>query len=71
MGIFGRLCGWTLARAPGRSGERIAIAAYLRSGKSFESGIGLFVEAYADQNDRDYDALKKVAADSRIVQAGL
>ncbi len=67
MAIYGRLCGWTLARAHARSGDRVAIAAYLGSGKSFDRAIASFAETYADQNQRDYDALVKAAADGRIV----
>ncbi len=59
MAIYGRLCGWTLARAHARSGDRIAIAAYLGSGKSFDNAIASFAETYADQNERDYDALSR------------
>ncbi len=44
MAIYGRLCGWTLARAHARSGDRIAIAAYLGSGKSFDNAIATFAE---------------------------
>lgn len=72
MGVYARLCGWTLARAHARSGDRVAIAAYLGSGKTFDSAIASFAEAYADQNERDYDALKRAAADGRItVESGL
>ena len=72
MAVYGRLCGWTLARAHARSGDRIAIAAYLGSGKSFDNAIASFSEAYADQNQRDYEALQKAAADGRIlVKSGL
>jgi uncharacterized protein (DUF2252 family) len=72
MAIYGRLCGWTLARAQARSGDRIAIAAYLGSGKSFDNAIAAFAETYADQNERDYDALSKAAAEGRIkVESGL
>ncbi len=72
MAVYGRLCGWTLARAHARSGDRIAIAAYLGSGKSFDNAIASFSEAYADQNQRDYEALQKAAADGRIVvESGL
>jgi uncharacterized protein (DUF2252 family) len=72
MAVYGRLCGWTLARAHARSGDRIAIAAYLGSGKSFDHAIASFSESYADQNERDYEALQTAAADGRIaVESGL
>jgi uncharacterized protein (DUF2252 family) len=54
LGIYARLCGWTLARGHARSGDRIAIAAYLGSGDSFDKAISEFAVAYADQNERDY-----------------
>src|SRR6202042_1696881 len=66
MAIYGRLCGRTLARAHARSGDRIAIAAYLGSSKAFDNAVVAFAEAYADQNERDYDALKLAAAEGRI-----
>jgi uncharacterized protein (DUF2252 family) len=72
MAIYGRLCGWTLARAHARSGDRIAIAAYLGTGKSFDNAIAAFAETYADQNERDYRALQRAAAEGRIaVESGL
>ena len=72
MAIYGRLCGWTLARAHARSGDRIAIASYLGSSKAFDNAIVAFAESYADQNERDDDALKRAAAEGRIVvEAGL
>ena len=52
LGSYGRACGWTLARAHARSGDRVAISAYLGSGDSFDRAIATFAEAYADQNDR-------------------
>ncbi len=55
---YGRLCGWTLARAHARSGDRIAIAAYLGDDDMFDRPIGAFAEAYADQNERDYEAFR-------------
>jgi uncharacterized protein (DUF2252 family) len=67
MAAYGRLCGWTLARAHARSGDRIAIAAYLGSSKAFDNAIGSFAEDYADQNQRDYDALLTAVKDGRIV----
>ena len=57
MATYGKLCGWTLARAHARSGDRIAIAAYLGNGDSFDRAILEFSKAYADQNERDYQAL--------------
>ena len=57
MRLYGELCGWTLARAHARSGDRIAIAAYLGGGGVFDRAIAQFAAAYADQNERDYSAL--------------
>jgi hypothetical protein len=72
MAAYGRLCGWTLARAHARSGDRIAIASYLGSGSAFDDAIVSFSEAYADQNQRDYEALQYAAATGRVVvQEGL
>jgi hypothetical protein len=72
MTAYGRLCGWTLARAHARSGDRIAIASYLGNGDAFERAIVEFSKAYADQNERDYKALSAAADDGRItVQSGL
>ena len=71
MGFYGQACGWTLARAHARSGDRIAIAAYLGSNDTFAAAIAEFAETYADQNERDYGALHdavttgRVAADER------
>jgi uncharacterized protein (DUF2252 family) len=67
LATYGRLCGWTLARAHARSGDRIAIAAYLGGGPSFDRAIVEFSHAYAEQNERDYDALKKAVESGRIV----
>ena len=55
--LYGRLCGWTLARAHARSGDRLAIASYLGGGSSFDGAVADFAEAYADQNERDYESL--------------
>ena len=63
---YGRVCGWTLARAHARSGDRIAIASYLGRGDAFDRAIAEFSEAYADQNERDYDALVQADKDGRI-----
>ena len=64
--IYGRVCGWTLARAHARSGDRIAIGAYLGKGDSFDQAIAEFSERYADQNELDYAALADAAKSGRI-----
>jgi uncharacterized protein (DUF2252 family) len=63
---YAEICGTTLAHAHARSGDRIAIAAYLGKSDSFDRAIADFAEAYADQNERDYAALKAAAAEGRI-----
>jgi uncharacterized protein (DUF2252 family) len=55
--IYAQLCGWTLARGHARSGDRIAIAGYLGTGVGFERAIADFAAAYADQNERDFEAV--------------
>src|SRR3954454_10410283 len=72
LAAYARICGWTLARAHARSGDAAAIASYLGSGDSFDRAIAAFAEAYADQNDADYAALKHAACSGRIaVETGL
>ncbi|HEY2303548.1 MAG TPA: DUF2252 domain-containing protein [Acidimicrobiales bacterium] len=66
LAAYGRVCGWTLARAHARSGDRIAIAAYLGTSPAFDRAIASFAEAYADQNQRDYESLKKAVDDGRV-----
>jgi Uncharacterized protein conserved in bacteria (DUF2252) len=63
MSIYAQLCGWTLARAHARSGDRIALAAYLGGSGKFDEAIADFAETYADQNDRDYAALQAAVKD--------
>jgi uncharacterized protein (DUF2252 family) len=70
--IYAQICGWTLARAHARSGDRIAIASYLGRNDTFDRALAEFAEAYADQNERDYQLLADAAASGRIpVQEGL
>jgi uncharacterized protein (DUF2252 family) len=72
LAAYGRLCGWTLARAHARSGDRIAIASYLGAGDTFDRAIVEFSKAYAVQNEKDYKQLAKAAKSGRIeVQKGL
>jgi uncharacterized protein (DUF2252 family) len=66
MAAYGKLCGWTLARAHARSGDRIAIAAYLGNGDSFDRALVEFSKAYADQNERDFQALATAVKSGRI-----
>jgi uncharacterized protein (DUF2252 family) len=66
MQLYARMCGWTLARAHARSGDRVAIGAYMGSGDSFDRAVAEFAEAYADQNERDYKALTDAIAGGRI-----
>ena len=63
---YGRVCGWTLARAHARSGDRISIAAYLGRGDAFDRAMTLFAESYADQNEQDYRALQGAVASGRV-----
>jgi hypothetical protein len=63
LAIFAEMCGWTLARGHARSGDRIALANYLGSGSSFDRAMGEFASAYADQNDRDYQAMVNAFGD--------
>ena len=55
MKVYAQMCGWTLARGHARSGDRVAIAAYLGSGDVFDEAIADFAAAYADQNQRDFE----------------
>jgi len=64
---YGRLCGWTLARAHARSGDRIAIASYLGKGSAFDRAILSFSRSYAEQNERDYRALADAVDSGRVV----
>ena len=65
---YGQSCGEVLARAHSRSGDRIAIAAYLGNGDAVDRTLVRFAESYADQNERDYAALREAVA-SGVVAA--
>jgi hypothetical protein len=67
MTMYARLCGWALARAHARSGDAVAIASYLGKSTVFDEAMATFSETYADQNERDYDALRKAVAEKRVV----
>jgi uncharacterized protein (DUF2252 family) len=72
MRAYGTLCGWTLARAHARTGDRIAIAAYLGAGPAFDEAVVAFAVAYADQTERDHRSLLDAIASGRIrAESGL
>jgi len=66
MQAYGEICGWTLARAHARSGDRIAMAAYLGGGPAFDVAVREFAEVYADQNERDHQSLVDAIGSGRI-----
>jgi hypothetical protein len=67
MHAYAELCGQALAKAHARSGDAIAITSYLGGGDSFDRAMASFAELYADQNERDYDALQAAVASGRVV----
>lgn len=64
--VYGKMCAWILARAHARSGDRLAIDAYLGTGPEIDNALAKFAVAYADQNERDYQALIDAAKSGRI-----
>jgi uncharacterized protein (DUF2252 family) len=64
MSVYAQMCGWTLARAHARSGDRVAIASYLGSSDAFDRAVADFAVAYADQNERDYELAKATLSSS-------
>jgi uncharacterized protein (DUF2252 family) len=66
MTAYGRMCGWTLARAHARTGDRIAIAAYLGKSDAFDRSLSAFAESYADQTETDHGALAKAVSSGRV-----
>ena len=64
--LYARLCGATLARAHARLGDRVAIAAYLGRGDSFDRALADFSVAYADENERDYEAFARAVKSGRL-----
>jgi uncharacterized protein (DUF2252 family) len=72
MPIYAQLCGWTLARAHARAGDRIALAAYLGRKSTFDEAIADFAVAYADQNEKDHAALAKaIRSGTLVAETGL
>jgi len=66
MTMYGQLCGWTLAKAHARTGDRIALATYLNSDDAFPEAMAEYAEAYADQNERDYQAFLDAIESGRL-----
>ena len=66
LAFYGGLCGWTLARAHARSGDAVALAAYLGKSDKFDRSITDFSQRYADQNDRDYQAFTAAIRSGRL-----
>jgi uncharacterized protein (DUF2252 family) len=66
IATYGALCGWTLARAHARTGDPVALAAYLGGSQAFDVAVLEFAETYADQNERDHQALVAAIADGTI-----
>ena len=72
MEQYARWCGWTLARAHARAGDRIAIGAYLGKSTTFDNAIADFAETYADQNERDHAALADAVKAGKVeAQSGV
>jgi uncharacterized protein (DUF2252 family) len=69
MESYGALCGWTLARAHARSGDPVAIAAYLGAGKGLADAMVEFAEAYADVNEQDHAGFAAAVAEGRLPAA--
>jgi uncharacterized protein (DUF2252 family) len=66
MRAYGQVCGWTLARAHARGGDRIAISAYLGDGPELAHALVEFAEGYADLNERDHAAMTRAVDDGRV-----
>jgi hypothetical protein len=70
MTLYARICGETLARAHARSGDSIAIAAYLGKGDAFDRSIADFAASYAAQNEEDFARFTAAVASGRLSAAG-
>ena len=63
---YTRACGWSMARAHARSGDRLAIAAYMGAGSTFDRAVARFSASYADQNEVDHQRLGDAVADGEV-----
>jgi uncharacterized protein (DUF2252 family) len=66
LGFYGRICGWTLARAHARSGDPVAIAEYLGGSEAFDKSITDFSQVYADQNEQDFEEFLTAIRSGRL-----
>ena len=66
MTIYGQLCGWTLARAHARSGDPIAISAYLGDDDGFATAVAAYADGYADQTERDHSVFLDAIRSGRL-----
>ena len=66
MTIYAGVCGWTLARAHARSGDRVALASYLGGSAQFDQAVAGFAETYADQNERDHAAFQAAVKEGKV-----
>ena len=72
MTMYAKVCGAELARAHARSGDAIAIASYLGSSDAFDRALAVFADSYANQNERDYEALQQAVESGKVeAQAGV
>ena len=63
---YAELCGWTLSRAHAKSGDAASISGYLGKGDNFDRALAKFARAYADQTERDHEALVKAVKSGRV-----
>ncbi len=66
LGFYGAMCGWSLARAHARTGDAVAISAYLGTSDTFDGAIADFAETYADVNERDFQAYRAAIVSGRV-----
>jgi uncharacterized protein (DUF2252 family) len=66
METYAQVCGWALAKAHARSGDAIAISSYLGRSDALDRALATFAETYADQNQKDYEALEAAVGSGRV-----
>jgi sugar/nucleoside kinase (ribokinase family) len=66
LSFYAGICGWTLARAHARSGDAVALAAYLGKSDKFDRSVTDFCDRYADQNEKDYQSFSGAIRSGRL-----